>query len=171
MSVNKVILLGRLGQDPELKHTPSGMSVCNFSLATSENWKDKQSGQKQEKTEWHRIVAWGKQAELCHQYLAKGRQVYVEGKLQTRSWDDKTGQKRYTTEILVSSIQFVSGSAGSDSANQSFPQDHQDNLGQQSFSPSSSGNSMGNRGMDKRPDLGMGTFLEESPFTADDIPF
>ena len=85
MSVNKVIILGRLGQDPELKYTPSGAGVCNFSLATTESWNDKNSGQKQERTEWHRVVVWGKLAELCNQYLSKGRQAYVEGKLQTRS--------------------------------------------------------------------------------------
>lgn len=105
MSVNKVILLGRLGQNPELKYTPSGAAVCQFSLATSENWM--KDGQKQEKTEWHRVVVWGKLAELCNQYLQKGRQVYLEGRLQTRSWDDKNGQKRYTTEINASTIQFI----------------------------------------------------------------
>ena len=108
MSVNKVILLGRLGQDPELKYTPGGMSVCNFSMATSENWTDK-GGQKQERTEWHRIVVWGKQAENCNKYLKKGRMAFIEGRLQTRSWDDKTGQKRYTTEIVANAVQFVDG--------------------------------------------------------------
>lgn len=111
MSVNKVIILGRLGQDPELKYTPSGAAVCNFSLATSESWTDK-AGQKQEKTEWHRIVVWGKLAELCNQYLAKGRQAFVEGKLQTRSWDDKDGTKRYSTEVMASTVQFIGGQAG-----------------------------------------------------------
>lgn len=110
MSVNKVILLGRLGQDPELKYTPGGSAVCNFSLATTESWTDK-SGQKQEKTEWHRIVVWGKLAELCNQYLAKGRQAFLEGRLQTRSWDDKDGNKKYTTEILASTVQFIGGMA------------------------------------------------------------
>lgn len=110
MSVNKVILLGRLGQDPELKYTPGGSAVCNFSLATTEAWTDKQ-GQKQEKTEWHRVVVWGKLAELCNQYLAKGRQAFLEGRLQTRSWDDKDGNKKYTTEILASTVQFIGGAA------------------------------------------------------------
>lgn len=118
MSVNKVILLGRLGQDPELKYTPGGSAVCNFSLATTEAWTDKQ-GQKQEKTEWHRVVVWGKLAELCNQYLAKGRQAFLEGRLQTRSWDDKDGNKRYTTEILASTVQFIGGAA---TANNSAPQ-------------------------------------------------
>jgi single-strand DNA-binding protein len=112
MSVNKVILLGRLGQDPELKYTPGGSAVCNFSMATTEAWTDKQ-GQKQEKTEWHRIVVWGKLAELCNQYLAKGRQAFLEGRLQTRSWDDKEGTKRYTTEILATTVQFIGGASAS----------------------------------------------------------
>ena len=110
MSVNKVIILGRLGQDPELKFTPNGQAVCNFSVATSENWTDK-SGQKQERTEWHRIVVWAKLAELCNQYLAKGRQAFIEGKLTTRSWDDKDGNKKYTTEIVASTVQFIGGQA------------------------------------------------------------
>jgi single-strand DNA-binding protein len=115
MSVNKVIILGRLGQDPELKYTPGGMAVCNFSLATSESWADK-SGQRQERTEWHRVVVWGKLGELCNQYLTKGRQAYVEGSLQTRSWDDKNGQKRYTTEILAKTIQFIGANTGASAA-------------------------------------------------------
>ncbi|HPW46005.1 MAG TPA: single-stranded DNA-binding protein [bacterium] len=113
MSVNKVILVGRLGTDPEKLVTGSGRSVAKFNLATSETWKDK-SGQKQEKTEWHRIVVWGAQAENCAQYLSKGRQVYIEGKLQTRQWDDKEGKKRYTTEVVAQSVQFL-GSKGDSS--------------------------------------------------------
>ncbi|MEX0798739.1 MAG: single-stranded DNA-binding protein [Bacteriovoracaceae bacterium] len=120
MSVNKVILLGRLGQDPELKYTPSGAAVCNFSMATSESWSDKNTGQKQEKTEWHRIVVWGKLAELCNQYLSKGRQAFVEGRIQTRSWEDKEGNKRYTTEINANTVQFIGGaSANTNSSNDS----------------------------------------------------
>ncbi len=117
MSVNKVILLGRLGQDPELKYTPGGSPVCNFSMATTESWTDK-SGQKQEKTEWHRIVVWGKLAELCNQYLAKGRQAFVEGRLQTRSWDDKEGNKRYTTEIMANTVQFIGGATANNNNTQ-----------------------------------------------------
>ena len=100
-SVNEVTILGRLGGDPELKYTPNGTAVAQFSVATSEKWKDKQTQQDQEKTEWHRIVVWGKLAEICNQYLKKGKQVFLKGSLQTRSWDDKNGQKRYTTEIVV----------------------------------------------------------------------
>jgi single-strand DNA-binding protein len=107
-SVNKVIVLGNLGRDPEVKFTPSGQAVCNFSVATTDKWDDK-SGQKQERTEWHRIVVWGKLAELCGQYLKKGRQAYVEGRLQTREWQDKDGNKRQTTEVVASQVQFLGG--------------------------------------------------------------
>jgi single-strand DNA-binding protein len=109
--INKVIVVGNLGKDPEMRHTPQGQAVTNFSVATSESWNDK-SGQKQERTEWHRIVVWGKLGELCAKYLSKGRQVYVEGKLQTRQWEDKEGQKRYTTEIVASTVQFLGGAQG-----------------------------------------------------------
>ena len=111
MSVNKVILIGRLGQNPEVRYTPSGAAVANFSVATNESWSDK-SGQKQERTEWHKVVVWGKLAELCNQYLAKGRQVYLEGRLQTREWKDKEGQIKYTTEVQAQSVQFLGGQAG-----------------------------------------------------------
>lgn len=104
--VNKVIVIGRLGTDPEVKTVTSGQTVCRLSVATSENWTDRE-GQKQERTEWHRIVVWGKMAEICGQHLSKGRQVYVEGKLQTRSWEDQQGQKKYTTEIVANSVQFL----------------------------------------------------------------
>lgn len=106
--VNKVILIGNLGSDPELRNIPSGTAVCEFRLATNESWTDK-SGQKQERTEWHRIVAWGKLGELCNRYLSKGRQAYVEGRLRTRSWEDKDGNKRWTTEIIANDVQFLSG--------------------------------------------------------------
>jgi single-strand DNA-binding protein len=105
--INKVILVGRLGTDPEVKTVTGGNTVARLSLATSESWNDK-NGQKQERTEWHRVVIWGKLAELCGRYLSKGRQVYVEGRLQTRQWEDQQGQKRYTTEIVASTVQFLS---------------------------------------------------------------
>lgn len=110
-SVNKVILLGNLGADPELKHTPSGRSVCNLRVATTEVFKDA-SGQRQERTEWHRVTVWGDQADNCSKYLSKGRSVYIEGRLQTRSWDDKSGEKRYSTEIVADRVQFVGGRGG-----------------------------------------------------------
>jgi single-strand DNA-binding protein len=109
-SVNKVILIGNLGADPELKYTPSNRPVCNLSLATNEVFKDK-TGQKQERTEWHRVTVWGDSAENCSKYLAKGRTVYIEGRLQTRSWDDKEGKKRYSTEVVADRVVFLGGGA------------------------------------------------------------
>jgi single-strand DNA-binding protein len=104
--VNKVILIGNLGSDPEVKYTPNGAPVANFSLATNESWNDK-DGQRQERTEWHRLVLWSKLAEIAQQYLKKGARIYVEGKLQTRSWDDQSGQKRYMTEVVVNDMQML----------------------------------------------------------------
>jgi single-strand DNA-binding protein len=110
-SVNKVILIGNLGRDPELRYTQSGQAVANFTLATSERFANK-SGEQQERTEWHRIVAWGKTGELCAQYLSKGRSVYIEGRLQTREWEDKEGQKRSTTEIVAQNVTFLGPRTG-----------------------------------------------------------
>jgi single-strand DNA-binding protein len=109
--VNKVILIGNLGADPEVRFTPGGQAVANFRIATSDTWTDK-NGQKQERTEWHRIVVWGKLAELCGEYLKKGRQCYVEGRLQTREWTDKEGRKNYTTEVVANSVTFLGGRDG-----------------------------------------------------------
>ncbi|OAG27648.1 single-stranded DNA-binding protein [Thermodesulfatator autotrophicus] len=106
MSVNKVILIGRLGADPEIRYTADGQPVATFRLATSERWTDK-NGQRQERTEWHRIVAFGKLAEICGEYLSKGRQVYIEGRLQTRSYEDRDGIKRYVTEIVAQNMQML----------------------------------------------------------------
>jgi len=107
-SVNKVILVGNLGRDAELRYTPGGAAVATINMATTEVWNDK-SGQRQEKTEWHRVVLWGKSAESLTEYLTKGKQIYVEGRLQTRQWDDKDGNKRYTTEIRGDRIVLLSG--------------------------------------------------------------
>jgi single-strand DNA-binding protein len=163
MSVNKVILVGRLGQNPEVRYTPSGAAVANFSVATNETWTDK-NNQKQERTEWHRVVVWGKLAELCNQYLAKGRQCYVEGRLQTRQWQDKDGQTKYSTEVQAQTIQFLGATAGAGA---------------------NSGASMGNTnsmsgGMDQgqaqnSAPSNFGGFATQSQaepsFTEDDIPF
>lgn len=151
MSVNKVIIVGRLGQDPELRMTATNQGVCNFSVATSESWTDKM-GQKQERTEWHRVVVWGKLADLCHQYLKKGRQVYLEGKLQTRSWDDQNGQKRYTTEVQAQTVQFLGGQAttGTNNYDQSRPAMNNNN----------------NNVMEQNFDI-----QSDSNFASDDIPF
>jgi single-strand DNA-binding protein len=110
-SVNKVILVGNLGRDPELRYTQSGQAVANFTLATTERFSNRE-GERQERTEWHRIVAWGRTAELCAQYLSKGRSAYIEGRLQTREWEDKEGQKRRTTEITAQTVQFLGGRGG-----------------------------------------------------------
>ena len=104
--VNKVILIGRLGKDPDVRYTPDGTMVTNFNLATDEQWKDK-NGEKVQKTEWHRIVTWGKLAEICGNYLVKGKLVFIEGRIQTRSWEDKEGIKRFTTEIIASNMQML----------------------------------------------------------------
>ena len=114
--VNKVILVGNLGRDPETRYTKDGTPVSHFTLATSESWKDQQ-GQRQEKTEWHRLVAFGKLAEIVKEYLTKGKQIYVEGRLQTNSWDDKDGNKRSTTEIRMDQM-IMLGGRGSDGASQ-----------------------------------------------------
>lgn len=108
-SVNKAIIIGHLGRDPESRYLPSGEAVCNFSVATSESWKDKTTGEKKELTEWHRISAFGKLAEICGEYLKKGSQVYVEGRIQTRKWQDKDGQDRYTTEIRADQMRMLGG--------------------------------------------------------------
>lgn len=112
--VNKVILIGNLGRDPEVRSTTSGQPVASFTLATSRRWRDK-NGQKQEQTEWHNIVVWGKQAEIAGQYLTKGKQVFIEGRLQTRSWDDRqSGEKKYRTEVVCDNFQMLGGRGGGD---------------------------------------------------------
>lgn len=170
MSVNKVILVGRLGQTPEVKFTPSGAAVANFSVATNETWVDK-SGQKQERTEWHRIVVWGKTAELCQQYLTKGRQVYLEGKLQTRQWQDKDGQTKYTTEIQAQTVQFLGGGSAERGAGRG------DSMGADAgFGGNASygGGSFGggaDAGFGGAPAGGRSNLNAEPSFTEDDIPF
>src|SRR5580765_1732681 len=146
-SVNKVILVGRLGRDPEMKYTASGTPFCRFSMATDDAWTDKGSGEKQERTEWHSIVVWDRLAEICNQYLTKGRLVYIEGSLQTREWDDKEGVKRKTTEVRARDMVMLGGGG--------------------------SGGEGG--GMPSRPDSGSGPASSSggggSAITDDDIPF
>ena len=154
MSINKVILIGNLGQNPEVKHSASGQAICNLSIATNESWTDK-NGQKQEKTEWHRVVVFGKLAEICGQYLQKGRQAYIQPKLQTRSWQDKDNQTRYTTEIVAQSVQFLGGNAGaSRSSNQEY--------GNSGYGASQGSNSNYGAGA---------SFQSEPTFTEEDVPF
>ena len=109
--VNKAIIIGHLGKDPEVRYTNSGAPVAKFSVATTESWNNKQTNNREERTEWHNIVVWGRMAEVCGEYLKKGRPVYLEGRIQTRSWEDKEGNKRYTTEIVANTVQFL-GSRG-----------------------------------------------------------
>jgi single-strand DNA-binding protein len=111
--VNKAILVGNLGSDPEVRYTPDGTAVVNFNIATSREWNDKATGEKKKQTEWHRIVAFRRIAEICGEYLSKGSQVYIEGHLQTRDWQDKEGNKRYTTEIVVNQMQMLGSRGGS----------------------------------------------------------
>jgi single-strand DNA-binding protein len=146
-SVNKVILVGNLGKDAELRYTPGGAAVATLNMATTEVWNDK-SGQRQEKTEWHRVVLWGKQAESLQEYLTKGKQIYVEGRLQTRQWDDKDGNKRYTTEIKADRITLLGGGGGGRGGS-------------------------GGGGMDRGASHGGGGHDEPpmEPLTDDDIPF
>jgi len=118
-SVNKVTLIGRLGRDPEMKYTGSGTPFCRFSMATDEGWTDKGSGEKQERTEWHNIVVWDRLAEICNQYLTKGKMVYIEGSLQTREWEDKEGVKRKTTEIRARDMVMLGGPGGGESSGSS----------------------------------------------------
>jgi single-strand DNA-binding protein len=110
--INKVILIGNLGQDPEVRYTQSNTAIANISIATSETWKDKQTGENREQTEWHRCVAYRRLAEICGEYLKKGSKVYVEGRLQTRKWQDKDGVERYTTEIVINDLQMLDGRPG-----------------------------------------------------------
>ena len=113
--INKVILVGNLGKDPEMRYTPGGAAIANITIATSESWKDKQTGEQQEKTEWHRVVFFNRLAEIVGEYLKKGSQVYVEGRLQTRKWQDQSGQDRYTTEIVAGEMQMLGGRGGGSS--------------------------------------------------------
>jgi len=171
MSVNKVILVGRLGQNPEVKSTQGGTPVAQFSIATNESWIDK-SGQKQEKTEWHRVVAWGKLADLCGRYLTRGKQVFLEGKIQTRQWQDKDGQNRYTTEVVASNIQFLGGASASQGADGGAAYGNNNNYPSSGATSSNydAANSGGNLGDSQQAAASSGGFDEPS-FTEDDIPF
>jgi len=155
-SVNKVILVGNLGRDAELRYTPGGAAVATLNMATTEVWNDK-GGQRQEKTEWHRVVLWGKSAESLSEYLVKGKQIYVEGRLQTRQWDDKDGNKRYTTEIRGDRIVLLSGGGGGGMGGGG---GRSQNRGAGAAAPSGGG------GQDLEP---MGEPINE--LTDDDIPF
>jgi single-strand DNA-binding protein len=151
MSVNKAIIVGRLGQDPEVRYTQSNAAVATLSIATSEKYKDR-NGQMQESTEWHRCVAWGRTAEICQQYLKKGSLVYIEGPIQTRSWEDKSGEKKYTTEIKVLSLQMLDSKGMS-----------QDNGGYNNQNSQSNGSS--------QPQKKEAVDLSSMPDKDEDLPF
>ena len=136
-SVNKVILVGNLGRDPEMRFMPNGEAVCNFSIATTDSWKDK-SGQKQERTEWHNIVIYRKLAEIAGEYLKKGRPVYIEGRLQTRKWQTKEGQDRYTTEIIADQMQMLGGREGGGASSSYDSMDEDQSRPQQASRPAQS---------------------------------
>ena len=165
--INKAILLGRLGRDPEVRHTPDGRAVCNFSIATTENWKDK-NGQKQEKTEWHNIVMYRRLAEIAGEYLKKGRPVYIEGRLQTRKWE-KDGVTRYTTEIIADQMQMLGSREGGGSSNANYDGGATDDMNQDTGSPSSQPASAAVKGQApaEKPAGGGSNFDDFE----DDIPF
>ncbi len=157
-SVNKVIIVGNLGRDPEVRYTPNGSAVCNVSVATTRSWKNKESGDKSEETEWHRVVFYDKLAEIAGEYLKKGRSVYVEGRLKTRKWQDKEGQDRYTTEIVADRMQMLgSRSGGSESMG-----------GGRSSGERSSGEGAKSYPSSRPSDKGSGSGIEDMD---DDIPF
>lgn len=165
-SINKVILIGNLGRDPEVRYTPSGAAVCNVTVATSRNWKDKASGEKVEETEWHRVVFYDRLAEIAGEYLKKGRSVYVEGRLKTRKWTDKDGVEKYTTEVVADNMQMLGGREGMGGS---------DEGGSRSYAGSDGGG--GERGARpaQRPAAGKPAAPSKSPSgfddMDDDIPF
>lgn len=142
--INKVILIGNLGQDPEVRFTPSGTAVANLNLATTDTWMDRQSGQRQERTEWHRVVMFNKTAEIAQQYLKKGSKVYIEGRLQTRKWQDQNGQDRYSTEIVANDMQMLD-SRGGDFQGGGAAQNNYAQGGQNGGSPQQGGQSQGDQ--------------------------
>ncbi|MDA3902991.1 MAG: single-stranded DNA-binding protein [Desulfuromusa sp.] len=161
MSVNKVILVGNLGKDPDLRYTPSGTAVATFSLATTERYKDR-DGNKQEKTEWHNIVAWRQLAEICGKYLHKGKQIYIEGKIQNRSYDDRDGNKRYISEVVVDQMQMLGGRDDNQGGGGGAGAGKSSNPGAQSY----------NKGQDDSSGQQKGGGFEEPEFNPDDeIPF
>ena len=161
-SLNKVMVIGNLGRDPEVRFTASGQAVASLNVATHERWTDKDNNP-QERTEWHRVTVWGRQGENCGKYLSKGRQVYIEGRLQTRQWEDKEGNTRYTTEIVANSVVFLQGG------------DNRGGGGDYAPRSQNSGGGQGNQGGGRRdnsppqPQQGGGGF--DDSFNEDDIPF
>lgn len=141
--VNKAILVGNLGRDPEIRYSPSGAAVANVNIATTDSWKDKNTGEQQERTEWHRVVFFGRLAEVVGEYLKKGSQVYVEGRIQTRKWQDKEGNDRYTTEIVANEMQMLGGRGGGSGGGGGSSEDFNQDAGYQGGGSSSSSSSSG----------------------------
>ena len=163
--VNKVILVGNLGRDPEVRYTPSGSAVANVTIATSDQWKDKQTGEQQERTEWHRVVFFNRLAEVVAEYVKKGQQIYVEGRIQTRKWQDQSGQDRYTTEIVANEMQMLGGRSGEGGgATSGFSQNMDQS--QPTQSPGDASPAPASGGQDKSPVQG-GAYDDFD----DDIPF
>ena len=152
--LNKVMLIGNLGNDPEIRHTNSGMAVATLSLATAESWKDRDSGETKDKTEWHRVVFFGRVAEVAEQYLRKGSQIYIEGRLQTRKWQDRDGNDRYTTEIVGSDMQMLGGGRKADT--------------DENFKPTAEANSSSDGPREASSSEGS---TRSNTFIEDDIPF
>lgn len=172
--INKVILIGNLGQDPEVRYMPSGGAITNITLATSDTWRDKQTGEQKERTEWHRVVFMGKLAEVAGEYLKKGSQVYVEGKLQTRKWQDQSGQERYTTEVVVDGFSGVMQMLGGRSqGGQGMGAQPQGNRSQQRPAPQQNMQSQGGYGHPAQQPQSAPPVYNEPPmsFEDDDIPF
>jgi single-strand DNA-binding protein len=154
--INKVILVGNLGKDPEMKYTASGAAIANITVATSESWNDKQTGEKVEKTEWHRVVAFQRLAEIMGEYLKKGSQVYIEGKIQTRKWQDQSGADRYSTEVVASQMQMLGGGVTDSNRNPKPPEQQGSGF---------------RKPEDKKPVGSAGEAVTGNDFTDDDIPF
>ncbi|HAY44889.1 MAG TPA: single-stranded DNA-binding protein [Gammaproteobacteria bacterium] len=159
--INKVIVLGNLGRDPEIRYASNGSAIANFSIATSESWNDKNSGEKVEKTEWHRVVAYRKLAEIIGEYLKKGSQVYIEGKLQTRKWQDKDGQDKYTTEIVANDMQMLGSRGDSGGASRN---DNYDQSAPQQSAPQQPAASASGAGAAPAASPGGGDFDDDIPF-------
>lgn len=167
-SVNKVIILGNLGQNPEVKYLPSGQAVCEMRIATSETYRDRNE-QPQERTEWHRVVVWGKTGENCGKYLQKGQKVYVEGRIQTRSWDDKEGKKQYMTEVVANQVVFLGGRGGEDGPRSGGGERSYEDHGQSSRR--SYGRAPSHDSPPPPPPMGGGGMEGPPDFGDDDIPF
>lgn len=169
--VNKVILVGNLGQDPETRYMPSGGAVTNVTVATSESWKDKQTGEPQERTEWHRVTFYNRLAEIAGEYLKKGSKVYVEGSLRTRKWQDQSGQDRYTTEIIANEMQMLDSRGQGGDSNYSAPPRNQNNFqnnapqnNQQNYGQNAPQNNQQNRNQNAPQEAAMDSFDDDIPF-------